>query len=919
MHYDLFGGTGKKLRRGNFMLRNSKSTGLATGVFLALLFLLARPVSAPAAVKSASDSANVLRATLSNGLRVVIVRDALARVVTAVMNYKVGSDEAPAGFPGMAHAQEHMMFRGGPGLSADQLAEISAAMGGDFDADTQDTVTQYFFTVPSEDVDVALHVEAQRMAGVDDSAAQWEKERGAIEQEVAADLSNPFYQFYSKLLAAMFANTPYEHDALGTRPSFDKTTGEMLKKFYDTWYAPNNAVYIITGDVDPPAVLATVKTLFGGIPEKKLPPRPAVNLGPVAATTLNLNTDFPFGVAAITFRMPGTDSSDYAAAQVLSDVLNSERGSFYALVPQGKALFTQFGSFGDLPKAGMGVALAGYPKGGDGAALAQQVQQILVDDVKNGLPEDLVAAAKAHELADAAFRSNSISGLAFEWSNAVAVEGRNSPEENVAAMQKVTVADVDRVAREYLQPEHAIVAVLTPESSGKPISRKSYGGQESFAPSNVKPVALPEWAARALARLAVPSMPIHPVVSTLSNGIKLIVVPENVSDTISVFGRIKNNPDLEQPTGQEGVGSVLGQLFDYGSTTLDRIAFQKALDDIAANETAGTSFSLEVLPAHFDRGMQLLADNELHPAMPADAFKIVQMQTARSVAGTLESPGFLSELALDKALYPPTDPELRHSTPQSVSSLTLSDTQNYYAHVFRPDLTSIVVVGKISPDEAKAEVEKYFGDWSATGPKPQTDYPSVPKNTASTDVVPDKSRVQDQVTLAETLGLKLNRFSPDYYALELGNHVLGGGFYATRLYRDLRMNGGLVYFVGSNFDFGRARTTYSVTYSCDPPNVSKARAIVVRDLKEMQTAPVSPHELRQAQALLLREIPLSEASVRSIAEGLLGRSLMGLPLDEPEIAAKRYVSLTAKDVQDAFAKWINTANLVQVTQGPSPQ
>ena len=87
----------------------------------------------------------------------------------------------------------------------------------------------------------------------------------------------------------------------------------------------------------------------------------------------------------------------------------------------------------------------------------------------------------------------------------------------------------------------------------------------------------------------------------------------------------------------------------------------------------------------------------------------------------------------------------------------------------------------------------------------------------------------------------------------------------------------------------------------------------------MQTAPVSPHELRQAQALLLREIPLSEASVRSIAEGLLGRSLMGLPLDEPEIAAKRYVSLTAKDVQDAFAKWISTASLVQVTQGPNPQ
>lgn len=882
----------------------------------ALLFITARPLRSRAQTEPAS-SENVLRATLPNGLQVVIVRDPLAPVVTTVMNYKVGSDEAPAGFPGTAHAQEHMMFRGGPGLDADQLAEISAAMGGDFDADTQDTVTQYFFTVPAEDVDVALHVEAQRMSGIDNSQAQWDKERGAIEQEVAADISNPFYVFYAKVLSTMFAGTPYDHDALGTRPSFDKTTAAMLKEFYDTWYAPNNAVYIITGDVNPPAVLAQVKTLFASIPKKQIPERSAVNLSTVQSKTLNLGTDFPFGVAAITYRMPGTDSSDYAAAQVLSDVLSSQRGSLYALVPQGKALFAEFSNFTNLPKAGLGIALAGYPKGGDGAALVTNIQQILADDLKNGVPADLVEAAKAHELADAAFRANSISGLAFEWSNAVAAEGRTSPQDDVAAVQKVTVDDVNRVAREYLQPDHAITAILTPESSGKPISQKSFGGQESFAPSSVKPVALPEWASAAVSRVSIPEMPVHPVSSTLSNGIKLIVVPESVSNTVSVFGRIKSNSDLEEPQGQEGVSTVLGQLFEYGTTNLDRIAFRKALDDIAANESAGSSFSLQVLPSHFDRGLQLLADNELHPAMPAQAFKIVQMQTARSVAGELQSPAFLAELAVDKGLYPPTDPELRHATPQTVGLLTLADAQQYYSRVFRPDLTTIVVIGKISPDEAKSEIEKYFGDWKAAGSAPQTDYPKAPNNKPSTNAVPDKSRVQDEVTLAETL--ELNRFSPAYYALELGNHVLGGGFYAMRFYRDLRMNGGLVYFVGSNFDFGRTRTTYTVTYACDPPNVSKARNIVVRDLEAMRSSPVSDHELQQAKALVLREIPLSESSVQSIAGGLLSRSLIGLPLNEPELAARRYVKLTARDVQDAFQKWIRPGDLVQVTQGPNPQ
>ncbi len=878
--------------------------------FLPALLLAAGLTSAKAA-----EGGGVLRATLPNGLRVVIVRNTLAPVVTTVMNYRVGSNEAPKGFPGMAHAQEHMMFRGSPGLSAAQLADISAAMGGQFDADTQQTVTQYFFTVPVADLNVALHIASTRMSGTLDTDKLWGQERGAIEQEVAQDLSNPEYVFYTKLLAAMFRGTPYAHDALGTRPSFNQTTGAMLHKFYDSWYAPNNAILVIVGDVNPQTTLAEVRGLFGGIPSRKLPARPGFALQSVSAQTLNLDTDLPYGLSLISYRMPGSGSPDFAAAQVLADVLSSQRGSLYALVPAGKALYAGF-SLDSLPRASLAYAIGAFTKGSSGSQLAEEIQKVLADDVKNGVPADLVAAAKRHELSNAEFQKNSVSGLAMAWSNALAVEGRQSPEDDVNAMQKVTVADVNRVAREYLAPEHAITAVLTPQASGKPISSKSFGGRESFAPKHTRSVKLPVWAEAALRKLSVPEPTVHPVVETLPNGLKLIVQPESISDTVSLYGHIKNNADLETPKKQEGVADELGQLFSYGSTTLDRIAFQKALDDIGADESAGTDFSLNVLSSHLDRGVELLADNELHPALPEKAFKITQRQLAGSVAGRLQSPDYLTSRAIHTALFPKNDPTLRQATPATVSALTLDDVKAYYQHVFRPDLTTIVMIGKVTPAEAKAVVEKYLGGWKASGPKPPTVLPAVPDNSPATTAVPDKSRVQDNVTLAETL--KLNRFSPAYYSLELGNHVLGGGFYATRLYQDLRQNAGLVYYVSSSFNFGKTRTIYQVNYACDPPNVSKARAIIVRDLKEMQSKPVSSHELRQAKTMLLREIPLSESSVGRIAGGLIYRSTMGLPLDEPTLSARRYVKLTAPDVQKTFAKWVRPDDLVQVTEGPAP-
>jgi zinc protease len=690
-----------------------------------------------------------------------------------------------------------------------------------------------------------------------------------------------------------------------------------LKQFHDTWYAPNNAILVVVGDVDPQATLTRIRQLFGGIEPKKLPARPRIRLQPARAASFSVDTDHPNGTQMIAMRVPGLDSPDFPALELLADVLGSHRFDLYGLVPQGKALDAEF-LLDPLPRAGLAYASVSFLAGEDPKTTESAVRAILARVAREGVPPELVEAAKIQERSAAQFQKNSIGDLASIWSDAVALYGLSSPDEDLERIEKVTVADVNRVARKYLDLDHAVAAVMLPRGSGRPVAASAgFGGRESISLGEGRPTKLPQWAETALRRVTVPPSTLHPVVNVLPNGLTLIVQTEDVSDTISVYGHIRNRPETQEPAGREGINQILDELLSYGSEKLDRVAFQQALDAIGARERAGVDFSVQTLAENFEQGVALLADNQLHPALPQPAMTIIQGQLAQGVEARSHSAGFLAQRSLRQAIFPHGDPTLRTPTAETVRSLKLDQIRDYYHDAFRPDLTTIVVIGKVTPAQARATIERHFGSWVATGPKPPTDLPTAPPNGPGVIAVPDDTRVQDVVILAQNLDLK--RSDPDFYALELGNALLGGSFYSTRLSIDLRKTSGLVYSVGSMLQAGRTRGAYYIEYACDPANVSKAADLAMREVKAMQAAPVTRDELVRIKAMLIRQIPLGESSVEEIAHGLMERADLGLPLDEPTIAAQRYVELGAPEVQAAFAKWMRPGDMVRVTQGPTPQ
>jgi zinc protease len=868
----------------------------------------------------ATDSDGALTATLRNGLRVVIVRNTLAPVVATDMTYLVGSRDDPKDMPGLAHAQEHMMFRGTNALSTSQLGTIATALGGGFNASTSDEVTQFQFTVPAADLDAILRIESDRMRDVLDAQSQWENERGAIEQEVLRDESTPGGDFFADVQALAFAGTPYARQGVGTRAAFDRLTGPRLKAFYDTYYAPNNAVFTVAGDVDPEATLAAIRARFETIPERVIPKRAAVHFAPLERTVIKRSTSLIYALAAIGFRMPGIDSPDFLPAYVLQAILDSRRGPIHRLADTGDALESEWLSLPYFDEGQLAFATAALAPGSDPEAMSRRLEAIVTDLAHNGVPRELFETTKRRLIIDQEESRNSIEALASDWATTIALDREPSIAREQQLIANVTFAQVNAAAARYLDIRHAIVGALTPSSHATQSAAPApppQGASEKPLDTKTSATDLPAWGSELLHSTAVPPSSLVPVRSTLPNGITLIVVPETISNAVFVYGGVKTNAALEEPAGKEGVSSVLDGIFDYGSQRKDRLTFERAQDDLDSTVEPGTDFGLQTTPRSFDRAVDLLAEGELQPRFDAQTFELARRRAAEALATALNGSHTAALIRAAEKLLPPGDPELRRPSLDELRDLTISDARDYYAKVMRPDLATIVVIGNVAPEEARATIARAFGGWQATGPPPNLDLPPVPVNEPGDVKLTLPSFGQDSVTLEQIVAL--TRASPQYYPLLLGNAILGGGSGGpeqSRLFRDLRQNAGLVYNISSTLTATSSRARFTVDFASLPQNEARITGLIADEIERLQKEPVGDFELSLTKASVVRKTIVGDASVGAIGDALLGDATAGLPLDEDRVEARALIAADAPAVRDAFAAYIHPQRFVHVVEGP---
>lgn len=811
------------------------------------------------------------------------------------------------------------MFRGTTHLSTSELGTVATALGGDFNAATTDTTTHYQFTVPAADIDAVLRIESDRMRDVLDAQSQWQNERGAIEQEVLRDESEPGGDFFRDVQLLAYAHTPYGHEGVGTRAAFDRLTGPRIKAFYRRWYAPNNAVLVVAGDVDPARTLEAIRRRFESIPRRPVPAHAVAHLKPLARTVLARSTTLVYPLAAVGYRLPGVNSVDFLPSFVLQGVLDSERGSLRGLVDSGDALDAQWISLPYVDEAQIGLATAALQPGADPLHAVGLLEKLLGAYARDGVPRELFETTKRKLISGQEESRNSIAALASDWATTIAVDREPSIAREQQLIANVTLADVNRVAKRYLNDRQAIVGALTPSASASQNAAAAPAANGPEKPLAAQPPVthLPDWASQLVSRIAVPPANRHPSQMTLSNGVKLIVQPESISDSIFLFGSVKSNSTLQEPVGQEGISLVLNAMFDYGTKSQDRLTFARAQDDADTEVSGGAGFGFQTTSRSFDRAVALLAQAELTPRLDEPTFELARQRAAQELQTALNGSSATAERGAAKYLLPPGDPELREPTVNGLERLTLDDVKAFYAKTIRPDLATIVVVGNVKPQVVEAALEREFGGWHATGPRPDLTLPPLPVNPPG-DVHLTLPVGQDSVTFRQIVDVA--RGTPQMYPLLLGNAIMGGGSLGpeqSRLFRDLRQNAGLVYTISSQLAPRRGRYQLSIEFACLPSNAGRIAALIDGEIRRMQTEPVGAFELSLAKASTVRRTVIADSSVNSIGQTLLDEASNGYPFDETQNDARKFLETDARAIEAAFASLIHPENFVRIIEGPA--
>ncbi|MBR0552389.1 M16 family metallopeptidase [Stakelama marina] len=918
---------------------------LMLGAALLPLTAAARTLTAEPAAATAQAGADAVKPlnfterTLANGMQVYAIRDTSTSNVSVQVWYKVGSVNDPKGRSGFAHMFEHLMFKGTRNLAPEQMDRLTEDVGGFNNASTNDDYTNYYEVVPANHLQRLLFAEADRMSGLVVDQKNFDSERHVVEEELRSRvLAQPYGKlFYLYFPEMSFRTSPYGRPGIGSIEDLDSATLTDLRAFHATYYRPDNAILVVSGNFDPAQLNKWVDKYFGDLknPDR---PIPGVNLQepertkPVDYTVYEPNTPLP--AVAISYPLPPDNSPDMPALEVLDAILSGGHHSrLYDNVVYKDQLAAQANTYLDTKRGPGALAVYAIMAGGKTAdqgvaALRQQIAALRDAPVT---PEEL-SEAKNEIVTNALHGRETAQGKASTLAQSVIIDGDpHAADKQLAEIQKVTAADVQRVARKYLAEDRSATLRYLPESA-KPADAKSdtLGVSDTIAvkpltpPANIPVVTAATGADRI--PLPKPGAPVKaniptPHVSTLPNGVKLVVVERHDLPLVSALVSVNGGSVLD-PKGKAGLASITDELLTKGTATRSATEIAEQIESLGGSIGSGSSWdsgtaSVDVRSNEIEPAMRILADVAQNPAFAQGEIDRERKQTIDGINVQLKNPAALAAMAANRAVFGDAPyGHLDSGTPKSLGAIGRDDIAAAYDATWRPDRATIVMVGDVTQAQAQQLATRYFGSWKAPAGAAAAPVPATTSYPAPRVIVVDMPDAGQAGVVVARPGIARN--NPEYYAGQVANSVLGGG-YSSRLNEEVRVKRGLAYGAGSSLDARRRGGVVSARTQTKNPSAAEVVSIMVDQMKKMGTEPVKSDELEPRKATLIGGFGRAAETNSSVASILASYVSEDVPVSEIDKFIPEVQGVNAAQVQSAAARLLDPSKASIVVVGDAKQ
>lgn len=776
--------------------------------------------------------------TLANGLRVLALRDTTTPNVAVSIWYEVGSKHDPEGRSGFAHMFEHILSRKTRNIPFNGISQMTEDVGGQRNASTWYDRTNYYEIVPAQYLETMLWTHAERMARPVVDAEVFETERNVVKEELRERvLAPPYGRLFSFVLGENgFDALPHRRPTIGSIADLEAATLADARAFHEAYYGPDTATLIVSGNFDEARLQSLIDRHFSAIPRRPNPVPLAIataeppRAAPRAVVARAPNVPLP--AVAKSYKIPGAAHPDMAALEVLDGVLTTGQNArlYKALVRSGLAV-QALGRLDSAEEAGF--YAAGAIVGG--GKTPEQVEPVLAAELERVRAEPVTAAelieAKNELISSALGERETFSGRAFELGEALVRTGDpKHADKRLAAIGRVTAADVQRVARLYLDPQKRLDIRYVNDAGGQggeaswanPYPRPRYG---SVPPARRAPIEL----AAEGARQAPPAPGQAPRVTTptlaesrLPTGLRVVAVQTGPVPLAALTVVIPGGASTD-PRAKAGLATLAASLATKGTTTRSADAIAAEMERLGANLSAnagpdGTTLFVSAPAANLEAAGRVLADIVRNATFPADELERERKRALDNLTVRLKDPGGLASMVAQPVLYGAAPyGTLPGGTVGSLPAISREDLAAHQRRWWHPGNAAVIVTGGIAPAEATRLAGALFADWRGTGPAP-----AVPKSRAGEaapvrTVVVDLPAAGQAAVLAAVRGI--DRSDRDYYNLVVANAVLGQGA-SGRLFQEVRVKRALSYGASSGHP---ARADDSVlTASAQTKNESAA-------------------------------------------------------------------------------------------------